>query len=174
MIFNDLKKWLPEYNIKKMTDKENEDLYRLQQTNPYYFSCEQDHPVTYDEATAGVVALPPNVKCEQKFYIGFYKNGQLEAIMDYIEDYPIQDTVFIGLFMIDGQERRKGIGSKIVGHYMEVLRKNQVKKVRLGCIAENRESFPFWKSMGFEEVDRVCTKEEGRKDWNIIVMQKVL
>lgn len=172
MIFDDLKKWLPEYNINKITDKEYEDLYMLEQTNTYYFSCEQDHPVTYEEAIAGISALPPNTKYEQKFYIGFYKNGQLEAIMDYIEGYPILDTVFIGLFMIDGNKSRKGIGSKIISNYIEVLRKNQVKNIKLGCIAENIQSFPFWKSMGFKEVDRVVTKEDGRKDWNLIVMQK--
>ena len=47
-------------------------------------------------------------------------------------------------------------------------------RIRLGCIAENRESFPFWSAMGFREVSRTVTRAEGRRDWNIIVMERPL
>jgi hypothetical protein len=149
-------------------------LYQLQKTNTYYFSCVQDHPVTYEEAVSDVTALPPNTKYRQKFYIGFYKNQELEAIMDYIEGYPSGKIAYIGLFMINGNKRRCGIGSGIICPFLNAAKKNQYEKVRLGCISENIQGYQFWDSMGFKEVDRVVTKEKGRQDWNVIVMDKIL
>jgi Acetyltransferase (GNAT) family. len=174
MVLEDLKQTLTDYEIKKITEKEYMDLYQLQKANPYYFSCVQDHPVTYDEAVSDVTALPPHTDYSQKFFIGFYKDQELEAIMDYIEGYPSEEYVFIGLFMINGNKQRNGIGSNIIRHFLDTLKDNRVKKVRLGCNLENVWGFQFWNAMGFKEVDRVLSKEEGRRDWNLIVMEKEL
>lgn len=61
-----------------------------------------------------MIALPPNVSIENKYYIGFFKNEKLIAIMALILQYPNVDTAFIGLFMMDEHEQGKGIGSKII------------------------------------------------------------
>jgi ribosomal protein S18 acetylase RimI-like enzyme len=174
MILEDLMEALADYEIIRITEKHYMDLYQLQKTNSYYFSCVQDHPVTYDEAVSDVSALPPHTNYSQKFFIGFYKGQELEAIMDYIEGYPSQEYVFIGLFIINGNKQRKGIGSDIIRHFLDTLKDNRVEKVRLGCNLENIRGFQFWNSMGFKEIDRVVSKEEGRQDWNVIVMEQDL
>lgn len=174
MILNDLKQTLTDYEVKKITEKEYTDLFELQKTNPYYFSCVQDHPVTYEETVSDVSALPPHTDYSQKFFIGFYKGQELEAIMDYIEGYPTEESVFIGLFMINGNKHRNGIGSNIIARFLDTLKHNRIKKVGLGCNLENARGFQFWNSMGFKEVKRVVSKEEGRQDWNLIVMEKTL
>lgn len=46
-------------------------------------------------------ALPEGKSLEDKFYIGFFENDSLIAIMDFILSFPKEDTVFIGLFMMD-------------------------------------------------------------------------
>lgn len=60
MILDDLKRMLPEYKIRRITEKNFTDLFELQKTNPYFFDCELGHPVTYQEAIDGVTALPPH------------------------------------------------------------------------------------------------------------------
>lgn len=174
MILEDLKKALPEYTIVNISENEYQDLFELQQTNPYYFMTEQDHPITLEESIAGVKDLPPNTTYEQKYYIGFYREHKLEAIMDYIEGFPNPGIVWIGLFMIHGTKSRTGIGSHIIHAFIEVLRLNQVEKLQLGCIVENEKALPFWVAMGLHEIRRAVSKAEGRKDWDVIVMERAV
>ena len=44
--------------------------------------------------------LPPNKSKEDKFYIGFFDNHILVAVMDLIINFPDNKTAFIGLFMM--------------------------------------------------------------------------
>ena len=59
-------------------------------------------------------ALPEGKSLEDKFYIGFFENDRLIAIMDFILSFPEEDTIFIGLFMMDSKESGKGKGSAII------------------------------------------------------------
>jgi len=81
MFIDDLQKLLPAYRIIPITENEYDDVFELQQTNAYYFSCVQDQPVTYEEMLEDVAKLPPDTQREQKKYIGFYHNHVLEAVM---------------------------------------------------------------------------------------------
>lgn len=169
-----MKKKLPAYHIKHITAEDHAALFALQQTNPTYFSKMQDHPVTFAESIAGTTALPPNTAREQKFYIGFYRGDNLEAIMDYIVGYPEPHTVWVGLFMVDGAKKRTGIGKAILRTFFAVLKQHGIARVRLAYIEGNEESRAFWNAMGFQAVSKATSKEEGRNDWNLIVMNATL
>lgn len=170
MILDELKKELPAYQIKQITAEDYAALFALQQTNPTYFSKMQDHPVTFAESIAGTTELPPNTTREQKFYIGFYRGGNLEAIMDYIVGYPEPHTVWIGLFMVDGTKKRTGIGKTILRAFFAVLKQYGIARVRLAYIEGNEESHAFWNAMGFQAVSKATSKQEGRNDWDLVVM----
>lgn len=98
-------------------------------------------------------ALPTGKNFRDKFYIGFFKNNFLTAIMDLILDYPQKNTAFIGLFMVDSQYQHTGTGSRIITEIILYLKKSNYNKIRLGVDKNNPQSYGFWKKNGFLPVD---------------------
>ena len=152
-----LKKRFSEYRIDYFTEAEYEALFELQRSNPYYFECQQDHELTLDESIRGLTEIPSGFDLSNKHYVGFWSNNRLIAILDYLEHFPNESTVFIGFFMIHGLLKRKGLGTKLMDGFKACAKSSGFSVIRLGCIADNRESKPFWVKQGFGEINRVTT-----------------
>ena len=162
------------FTVRPLTADDVDEMLRLFRTNPRFFACEQDHPITRAETAAVLTDLPPGKTQADKHVIGFFENDRLAALMDYIDVYPDPSCLFIGLFIVDGARKRLGLGRKLIAEFLSRAAGQSYGRVRLGCIAENREGFPFWSAMGFREVSRTVTRAEGRRDWNVIVMERPL
>lgn len=59
-------------------------------------------------------ALPPGKTEMDKFYIGYFDQCNLVAVMDLILVFPDDETASIGLFMMNQKYQGGGIGSKII------------------------------------------------------------
>ncbi|MDE7324768.1 MAG: GNAT family N-acetyltransferase [Lachnospiraceae bacterium] len=96
-------------------------------------------------------ALPPGRRREDKFYIGFFKEDKLAAIMDFILDYPQEKVVHIGLFMVEKNISKKGVGTLVIQDFLAYFRQSGYCKVRLAVDEGNPQSSAFWRKNGFEE-----------------------
>lgn len=90
--------------------------------------------------------LPPNSNYENKFV---FLVDDL-AVIDLVKEYPVQDTAFIGLVLIDERYQRKGLGTKIYTKLEQWINENlpNCKRIRL-CVVESNPVIPFWEKMGF-------------------------
>lgn len=174
MILNDLQELLSEYKIKIISEEDYDNLYNLELSNIDFYMCTQGRAVTYEEAVQDTIDLPPNTTQNQKFYICFYDNEKLVAIMDYIEHYPSKGIVWIGLFMTDITVKRKKLGTKLISEFIQALKKNDIHKLQLGCVDSNNVGMQFWESLDMHEIRRVVSKDDNRPDWNIIVFERSL
>ena len=89
---------------------EEEDISRilnLENGNPLYFVYCPPKPWR-ETVLNDLKALPEGKSFEDKFYIGFFENDRLIAIMDFILSFSKEDTIFIGLFMMDSKVSGKG------------------------------------------------------------------
>lgn len=113
------------------------------------------HPpfVTRESIQEDMRALPPGKDDKDKYYIGFFENETLVAIMDLILDYPARDIAFIGLFMMNSEYQNKGFGSKIISECADCLKTLGFHKIRLAVDKENPQSNVFWKKNGFTVID---------------------
>lgn len=114
MILEDLKAKRIEYELIKNSEGNIQDVYKLIKENTYFYSKVHFHELTIEECLQDISALPPNTNMSQKFYYGIYKNRNLIAIIDYIEKYPKEDTVYLGLFMLNQQYHGKGIAKHMI------------------------------------------------------------
>lgn len=112
------------------------------------------HPpfVTRESILEDMEALPPGKSYEDKFYVGFFENEALVAIMDLILDYPAKGTAFIGLFMTNIQYQHRGISSKIISEIAVYLKASGYKKMRLGVDKGNPQSYSFWLKNNFSTI----------------------
>ena len=153
------------YQVRKLTVDDIDDIYKLCCGNQFFYEF---HPpfVTYDSIAEDMSALPVNKTKDDKYYIGFYLDNALIAIMDLIIGYPKEDIAFIGFFMTDKSIQSKGIGSSIISDCVAYLKKCSFIKVRLGVDKGNPQSFNFWTKNSFIVDDSF--------DGEYIVMERTL
>lgn len=115
-------------------------------------------------------ALPPGKTMADKYFIGFFKDGILCAVMDIITGYPDKETAFIGLFMLEKDLQGKGIASKIIKESCTYFKLIGFSRVMLGYAKGNPQSRAFWEKNEFKK-----TGDETQADGYIIVkMQRQL
>lgn len=150
-----------DYFVKQFTEEDIPEIYELAKKNETYYKYMKTKP-TYENLKDVITSLPPNKTLEDKFFLGFYYNDQLIAILDLILKYPNENTAFIGWFMMNKKFQHKGIGTKIVTEIFSCLKENGFSYIRLGYIKGNEESKNFWirndfKPTGIETQDENYT-----------------
>ena len=148
------------YKIKKMGEEDVSGILHLENGNPLYFAYCPPKPCR-ETVLNDLKALPEGKSLEDKFYIGFFENDSLIAIMDFILSFPEEDTIFIGLFMMDSQESGKGKGSAIIIEALTAWKRAGYKKVRLAYMEGNMQSRSFWRKCGFMETGVEKENEHG-------------
>jgi len=156
-----------------VSDKNTEDdlveVYALCHSNPLYYSyCPP--MVTMEELREELSACPPNISLDHKYYVGFYQENRLIALMDLIDGYPSEDIAWIGFFMVDANNQRKGVGTDIIQNVLHFLKENNASFVRLAWVTGNPQASSFWQKNGFEPI-KETTSLDGR---NVILAQKQL
>lgn len=128
-------------------------VYEIYQFNNYYFSKTTEIIPTLNDVIEDSLALPPNVSTNQKKYCLLKYNDEFVGVIDLIENYPNDGTNFIGLFMLDTKYQGKGYGTKILEELFKLFENDNIKKVRLAAILENKKALDFWKKQEFSVVE---------------------
>lgn len=124
------------YIVKKLVDRDVQNIFELCRKNKLYY--EYCPPfVTEESIREDMIALPPNTRKENKYYIGFFQNKKLIAVMDLIDGYPEEKIAFIGFFMTDIEVQKKGIGSEIISEVCDYLKQIGFVSVRLAWVKGN-------------------------------------
>lgn len=146
--FTEISRLSTNYYVRKLKEDDLETIYQLSIGNRIFY---EHHPpfVTRESILEDMKALPPGKEYEDKFYIGFFSENKLLAVMDLIQGFPRENVAFIGLFMMDRQYQGKGIGSQIIQECIQCLRESGFRTVQLGVDKGNPQSFAFWKKNGF-------------------------
>ena len=73
----------------------------------------------------------------------FFDGSMLTAVMDLILKYPNDETAFIGLFMVDSASQGKGTGTAIIEECLCFLKRQGLRRARLGFAKGNCQSEAF-------------------------------
>ena len=142
------------YYVRKLQKNDIDQIYDLCSKNYLYYQYRPPY-VTRKSIESDMVALPDNVDFKDKYYVGYFKNEKLIAVLDLIDGYPKKDILFIGFFMMDISIQKNWVGSAIVNELIDYLTTLKDKEVRLGWINGNLQAEHFWIKNGF------CSIKEG-------------
>lgn len=155
----EVEKFSRNYNVRLLKYEDADKVFELCNKNELYY--EHCPPMaTKESILEDMKALPPGKTIEDKFYIGYFDENELIAVMDFIDSYPEEKTAFIGFFMTDSSIQNRGIGTKIIDELVELLKSQDYKEIRLGWVKGNDQAENFWKKNGFEVIDKVMGKDE--------------
>ena len=164
----DISKLSSKYTVRKLSDSDaDEILLFCRQNTLFYQYCEAEP--TKEQVLSDLHAAPPGIDMSGKYYVGFYQDEKLIAVMDLIDGYPEDDICFIGFFMVNAAYQGKEIGSSIIRETGAYLRSIGKSSIRLGIDKGNPQSGHFWKKNGF-----VVIREVDRGEWTVLVAEKTL
>lgn len=142
-----------------MTLDDADTVFDLLIENQPYFLCCGSQP-TKELVQSDISVGPPGIPAEQKYYLGFYRDNMLLAVMDLIDGYPEEQYAFIGFFMMKLSLQGKGEGSLLIGEILSYLQQLGYSAVRLGIDKNNANGIRFWTKNGFEILKEI-EKEDG-------------
>lgn len=148
MIIMQVELFSRKYKVHALSDKDVDEIYDLLSKNVLYY--EYCPPfVTRQAIWEDMRILPQGKAIEDKYYIGFYQDERLIAVMDLIDGYPEKRIVYIGFFMTDISIQGRGIGTEIIDYLCRYLSGLGYESVRLAWGKGNPQSEHFWLKSGF-------------------------
>lgn len=158
-----------DYDVRRITNEDVEDVFQLCMKNLLYY--EYCPPiVTRESIQRDLMALPPNTPISDKYYVGFYQNSSLIAVMDLIDGYPQNGVAFIGFFMTDKSVQKKGIGTKIIQGICIYLKKLGFNSIQLAWVKGNPQSEHFWLKNQFVKIKETSSTVAD----NVILAERLL
>lgn len=159
-----------EYAVRELTSADVPAVLRLMQGNTLYFRyCGGDAVPSEASILRDMSIVPGNKTLEDKYYVGFFRDETLAAIMDLIDGYPENDIAFVGFFMMNASLQGTGEGTKIISRLCTKLKALGIGRIRLGIDKGNPQSTHFWKKNGFRVI-REVPQERG----TILLAERIL
>lgn len=143
-------------DVRKLNEEDIENIYQICKNNTLYYKYCPPF-VTYQSIKEDMKALPDKVSINQKYYVGYFKSGKLLAIMDLIENYPDNKTVFIGFFMSDISIQNRGFSSSLIEELCQYLKVLNYKYIQLAWIFDNPQAQHFWLKNGFKPIRKTVS-----------------
>ncbi|MCR4962412.1 MAG: GNAT family N-acetyltransferase [Firmicutes bacterium] len=150
-----------EFDVRPLTEADISDVYWLSRNNRRYYLDLKSRP-SVKELTDVITDVPQEAGAGSKYFVGFYEQDDLIAVIDLITGYPEADDVFIGWFMVDAQKQNQGIGSQIMADVRASMKALGYDLLSLKCLKENDHAVSFWTGVGFVKTDEGLD-EQGRE-----------
>ena len=164
----DIERLSGKYRIRKLDVDDIEAVRHICLSNPLFYEYTQARP-GYEDIQRDMTALPDGKGPEDKYYVGFFDERGMIAVMDLIDGYPDEQTAFIGFFMMDNDYQGKGTGTAIISEVCAYLKEAGFAAVRLCINKGNPQSTHFWTRNGFQ-----ILKEYVREDGTVYLAQRQL
>lgn len=156
------------YAVRKLNDSDVDAVFRLCMENTQFYEYSEAKP-TRERVLNDMKITPPGTGASDKYYIGFFQDDDLIAVMDLIDGYPQPDIAFIGFFMMKKALQGRRIGSSVIEETAAYLKTAGISAIRLGIDKANPQSTHFWKKNGFSVI-----KEIERDGWTVLLAEKML
>lgn len=148
------------YSVRKLQKKDIPFILGLCSKNTLYY--EYCPPfVSYESIEEDMNAIPPNVETERKYYVGFYDENKLLAVLDLIDGYPDRNRVFIGFFMCEVSIQNCGVGTEIITEIitelLDTIKEYGYKSVQLAWAKGNPQAEHFWMKNGFKIIKETAS-----------------
>lgn len=139
------------YAVRALGEGDAEAVFRFCKGNEQYYRYCAAEP-TLEQVRRDMTLLPEGVEPPQKHYVGFFDGDGMVAVMDFIEAYPDDESVYIGFFMVNSGLQGRGVGSAIIDGAVECFRSTGVRRLRLAIASDNPQANHFWRKNGFQVV----------------------
>ncbi|MDD6159513.1 MAG: tRNA (guanosine(46)-N7)-methyltransferase TrmB [Oscillospiraceae bacterium] len=161
---------LPRWELKAVTEGDIPAVLALMESNGAYYEMD-GFPPSEESIRHDMAVLPPRCIPDQKTYCALWQNGKPLVLLDLIEGYPRERTLFIGFFMVAHDSQGKGVGSEVASAISEAAAQAGYDEIRLACLKANEAGHRFWEKMGFHDIRESETADERKNP--VWIMEKL-
>lgn len=154
----DINKFSNQYSVRFLKENDIDLVIDICNGNPLFYEYTIARP-TKENLLEDMRLTPPGIDLKDKYYVGYFDNETLVAVLDLIDGWPSKKVAYIGFFMMNHSYQGKNIGSSIIKELSIYLKSLNVKYLRLAMDDGNPQSLHFWHKNGFELVKSVTTDE---------------
>ena len=143
---------LPQFEIRRWEEEDLPAVLALMEGNAAYYEIQNQGQPTIHSIREDMAILPPRCIQEQKHDLGLWQEGKLVGILDLVEGYPRERTLWVGFFMVDANLHRQGVGRAVAQALPGAAADAGMDSIRLGCLKGNTKGHDFWLAMGFQDL----------------------
>lgn len=144
-----LKVRLPKLETERVT-KENISKYEnIFYSNEDYYLITEGRPAVFSDCVE-TVEFTESFSTGNPHCVGFSKNDTAVAFLSMFEGYPEENTLYIGLFLVDKSFQRNSVGTDIISAVIGEGFDSGYTTVKLSVQDNNLSGYPFWKKLGFK------------------------
>lgn len=162
------------FTLETVTEELFERVFKIYNTNQDYFIISMNTKPSMKSVIEDKNEIPPGISLQKKNYKLISLNGKDIGVIDYLLGYPDEDSVYIGLFMINGAFHRSGYGKEFIEEFTTNMRNQGYSRLRLGVLNQNNNGFSFWEKVGFVVIKEMFSTIHPERNWKIKVMEKTI
>jgi GNAT superfamily N-acetyltransferase len=98
---------------------------------------------------------PPDAPKVKKRVAGLFAGPELVGVIEFLIGYPEDGTWFVGLFLLDPERRRAGLGGSLYAAFEAWASVQGARTVRLAVQDQNAAAYRFWTRQGFHSTGTV-------------------
>jgi ribosomal protein S18 acetylase RimI-like enzyme len=132
------------------------------------------HPPGPADAQSTLMFVPEGRSPADKVAFGVWVDDALVGLFDLLLRHPDEETVYIGLLLVDRARQGRGIGAAACRALdREVAaRWPWARRLRLSVVRTNDQVLGFWRRMGFAETGEVRPYRYDRLESEVVLMDK--
>jgi GNAT superfamily N-acetyltransferase len=173
--FHDTLFEVPGYRVTRLRPEDTAALQTLLEKSSDYSQLVTGSPPGPSAAHSLLTDCPEGKTPNDKVVIGLSTEQQdLIGALDVIRDYPVEDDWWVGLLLLDPAYRGKGLGQRVYRAFEQWVNQHAARRICLGVIERNQRAYRFWRTVGFDPVERRGAKQFGNIEQVVIVMARTL
>ena len=140
-----------------------------------YALLESGEPTPANAAACEFEATPPGRTTPDKFMIGLLNDeDRMVGLIAADRGWPEAHGWWIGLLLIDPQQRGTGLARSFVEAFFEWIQGQAAQSVALAVFDENKRATRFWRGLDFVHVRSTEPRVIGKKTHVLHVMRREL
>ena len=151
-------------------------LQRVIESDEDYFLRVTGHPPGPADAQSTLMFVPEGTSPDDKAPFGVWAGDELVGLLDLLLRYPDDETIYIGLLLIDRAHQGQGVGTAAIQALDRDLlpRWPWARRLRLSVVRANDQTLGFWRRLGFTETGEVRPWRHDKLESESILMDKVI
>ena len=153
-LYENMQVRLSEFVIERITTDNFEKYEEIFYCNKEYYLLTDGQAATKETIIETIEYCPNDFPKENVYNIGILYNGKPVCCIFTLYGYPDKQTFYIGLFLMNEEFKKQGIGTTVIKALFESCSYTVIEKFCLSVQDNNLSGCRFWKNLGFEVVNQ--------------------